>query len=266
MQRAVHEQARVGPAGLAGPGEVHARDRSCRGLLEVGVVEDDHRVLATELEGHLLDAALGRGSLDGAPGRFGADEPDPAYGGVAHQPVRDRGTVADDDVDHTGREDQVGELGQPQRRERRRLRGLGHDRVACHERRRHPAGEHQRVVVGEDLRDDADRLPDGQVQVLAGGDRRALHLQREAGVHAHLPPGRSRRRSARWRSVSPRRRCRAAPAPRRAARPGRRTVAPARRAAARGWPARPAEPRRQPRRRDRRRRARRPVLRRPPPG
>src|SRR5439155_6653343 len=71
-----------------------------------------------------------------------------------------RAAVAGDDVDDTG-----GQLGladhvaEKERRERRRLRGLEDDRIACRQRRRDLPREHQqREVPGDDLRSEERRV------------------------------------------------------------------------------------------------------------
>ena len=82
-----------------------------------------------------------------------------------------------------------GELGELERRDRRRLGRLEHDRVAGRQRRADlPDGHHQRVVPRRDLADDADRLAadDRRValEVLAGG--LALHAARGAREEAQV--------------------------------------------------------------------------------
>ena len=65
------------------------------------------------------------------------------------------------DVDHAVREARLPAISspEPQRRERRLLGRLEHDRAAGRERRRHlPRRHHQREVPRHDLADDADRL------------------------------------------------------------------------------------------------------------
>src|SRR5690606_34720271 len=64
--------------------------------------------------------------------------------------------VAGDDTEHAGREGLPDEVTKKDRRHRRLLSRLEHHGVAGHERREAPLdGEEQRVVVGDDLRDDA---------------------------------------------------------------------------------------------------------------
>ena len=111
---------------------------------------------------------------------------------------------AGDDVEHAGRQDVRGDLGQDQGRQRRSGRRLEDDRVAGRERRSDlPAGHHDRVVPRRDRGDDADRLaPDhrgeaGHVLV----DRLALHhpcahRRRSAGCRPRPGSRRSPRRLA----------------------------------------------------------------------
>ncbi len=77
---------------------------------------------------------------------------------VLDERLTDRG-AAGDDVDDAGREVALrDDLGERQCRQRRRLGGLQHDRVARRERRGDLPGRHQqREVPRDDLRGDADR-------------------------------------------------------------------------------------------------------------
>ena len=91
-----------------------------------------------------------------------------------------RRPVAGDDVDRAGREADLGrELGEPQRGQRRLRVGLEDDRAAGRERGRElPRRHQQRVVPGDDLARDADRLLQrveeerAADRVRAAGDRR----------------------------------------------------------------------------------------------
>ena len=80
--------------------------------------------------------------------------------GVGDERLAGRVVVAaGDDVEHARGQELGRELGQPQRRQRRRLGGLEHDRVAGRQRRADlPDRHHQRVVPRRDLADHADRL------------------------------------------------------------------------------------------------------------
>ena len=75
------------------------------------------------------------------------------------------------------------ELGEPQRRERRQLRRLEHDRVAARERRPElPGRDVEREVPGHDQADDAERLAEGDVDAARDRDRLAVVLVDRAGV------------------------------------------------------------------------------------
>ena len=100
--------------------------------------------------------------------------------------------LAGDDVEHAGRQDVGGDLGEPQRGERRELRRLEHDGVAGRERGADlPRGHVQRVVPRRDRRDDAERVaPDERgvlLVVLAGGA--AFEEARAAGEEAQVVDG-----------------------------------------------------------------------------
>ena len=155
------------------------------GRLDVGVVEDDDRRLAAELEVGALEVLGGRrGDLHA--GAYGA--------GDRHQ-LRDRVldqrtagvAVAGDDVHHAGREDLVADLAEQDGRGRGGVGRLDDEGVAGGERGRDlPDGHHQRVVPRRHLGDDADRL--------------APHVRRVArevlaGATGPRARGRRRRRS-----------------------------------------------------------------------
>ena len=92
---------------------------------------------------------------------------------------------AGDHVDDAVRQVRQRPLDQPQRRQRRQLRGLDDDGVAGGQRRRDlPAEEQQRVVERHDGRDDAERLLDGEVDLMFGRrrDRRAVRVARDLRV------------------------------------------------------------------------------------
>ena len=78
---------------------------------------------------------------------------------LAADEVRAGRAVAGDDVDDAGRHLRLAaDVGEQERRQRRRLGGLEHDGVAARERGRDLPGEHQeREVPGDDLRGDAER-------------------------------------------------------------------------------------------------------------
>ena len=100
-----------------------------------------------------------------------------------------RVVAAGDDVEHALGQELRGDLGQPQRAQRRGRSGLEDDRVAGRQRRADlPDGHHHRVVPRRDLADDADGLAADHrgvaLEVLAG--RLALHAARGAGEEAQV--------------------------------------------------------------------------------
>ena len=100
--------------------------------------------------------------------------------------------VAADHVEHAGRQELLGQLGQQGRGRRRGVAGLEHDGVAGRQGRRDlPDHHHQRVVPRRDLADDADRLPaDPRGVVLHVLPRRlALEHPRGAGEEAEVVGG-----------------------------------------------------------------------------
>ena len=150
------DHARGRRAVLAGVEVAADGDRLGR-QCDVGVVEDDHGRLAAELEVHPLEVGGGRRcDLHARPHR--ARDRDELRRRVRHE--RAAGVaVAADDVEDARREELGGDLGHQERRGRRRVARLEHDRVAGRERGADlPRGHQQRVVPGRDLPDDADRL------------------------------------------------------------------------------------------------------------
>ena len=154
--------------------------------VQVGVGEDDVRALAAQLERDALQR-VGRGLLDDL-GRVDV----PGEGDLVDVGMRDQGRAgglaeAVDDVDDAGREAGFeGQLGDAQGGQRRLLGRLHHDRVAAGQGRAPLPGQHQqREVPGDDLADDADRLPQ-RVREEAAADRDgpALDLVGPAGVVA----------------------------------------------------------------------------------
>ena len=89
------------------------------------------------------------------------------------QPLADDAPRADDDVQHALRQARLErdplEL---ERRQRRQLGGLEHDRVpGCQRRRDLPRRDRQREVPGHDQADDAQRLAERHVDAAGDGDR-----------------------------------------------------------------------------------------------
>ncbi len=126
--------------------------------VEVGVVEDDDRRLATELEVQPLDL-VGGDPCDVLAGvRVAGHRHHPDLG-VADERVADDRAAAGDHVEHARRQDVGRDLGQDQRRQRGPDGRLEDDRVAGREGRADlPAGHHDRVVPRRDGRDHAHRF------------------------------------------------------------------------------------------------------------
>ena len=109
---------------------------------------------------------------------------------LAHDPARP-GDHVDDALRNPSLEDK---LPQPQRRERRQLRRLQHDRVAGRERGPElPARDVEREVPRHDQPANAERLAKGDVGAAVDGNRLAVVLVHGAGVemedvgdHRHL--------------------------------------------------------------------------------
>ena len=106
-----------GAADLPGVRERRRGDRGGRAL-QVGVVEDDHRAVAAELEQQVLVPRRAGDRLAGARPAGQADRVDPAMG---DQPLRDRDVVGQDEVHQPGRHTGlVQQVDQPRRRCARR--------------------------------------------------------------------------------------------------------------------------------------------------
>lgn len=166
------------------------------GLLHVGVLQDQHGVLATQFEGDADEPGGGSlGDLTAGPG--GAGEGDVV--GTADDLGADDGALTQDDLEHLGGQSGLDEeVAGPQGGQRGLRVGLHHDGVAGDEGGQRVAdGEFERVVPGRDLADDAARLAQlgdlgeggddpgvaprlevraGLAPVVAGGDGDGLHL------------------------------------------------------------------------------------------
>ena len=182
---ALHQDAPRRHADLARV-QVGAEGGRIDGVLDVGVVEHDQRVLAPELEHHPLQVpAGGLGDLAAGTGRAG--EVDPPHGRVRDQLVADcRSALARcrDDVQDAGRqtggvEDLAPQLAADPRRLLGRLQDHG---VAERQRRRdRPGRQDQGGVPGRDRGDHADGAPDAH-------RHRTGHVGRD-----HLTDGQVRR-------------------------------------------------------------------------
>ena len=106
--------------------------------VDVGVVEHDHRRLAAQLEVHPLER-VGRGPGDHLAGGDVAGERHHGDARVRDQRRAGGLALAGDDVEHAGRQDVGGDLGEPQRGERGELGRLEHHGVAGRERGARPS-------------------------------------------------------------------------------------------------------------------------------
>lgn len=165
-----------GDAQLAGGGEAGA-DGARGGLLDVGVGEDEHGVLAAEFEGD-PDQAGGRALGDLAAGAGGAGEGDVV--GVPDHLGADDGSVAEDDLEDLGGQSGLDQqVTGPQGGEGGLGVGLHDDGVAGDEGGQRVAdGEFEGVVPGGDLADDPARLAQlGDLGEGGDGARVALGAQ-----------------------------------------------------------------------------------------
>ena len=173
--------------------------------VEVGVVHDDDRVLAAELEVDVLQP-LGGGLEHLDAGLARAGERDDGDVGMPHEPLADRAPAAVDDVDDAVRDAGLGEELDEALPERGRVRRrLEDDGVPGDERGRDlPGRDRDREVPRRDDADDADRHPDGHLELVPKLGRGRLpeeapalaahvvaHVDRflhvAAGLGLHLP-------------------------------------------------------------------------------
>ena len=119
--------------------------------LEVGVVEDDDRVLAAHLEVDLLERRRG-GLVHEPAGRRRSGERDDPDGGMGDERRPGAGAIAGHEVDDAGRQAGVGQrLHEVDGRERRLLGRLQHHGVAADQGREDLPGRHgDREVPGGD--------------------------------------------------------------------------------------------------------------------
>ena len=161
----VQQQARARRADLAFVGVNGPEGGRDRGF-EVRVREDDVRRLASELERQALEVALSRCLEQGAGAADAAGEGDLVHVHVSPERFSGLGAVAGDHVHHAVRHARLlAELGEAQRRERGKLRGLDDARAAGGQRGRHFPGRQQHwVVPRRDHSHHADRLAQRVVQ------------------------------------------------------------------------------------------------------
>ncbi len=189
VDAALDDDAARGGAALPGGAERRPED-AVDGEVEVGVVEDDDRVLAAELEVDVLEV-VGGGLRHQDAGLARAGEGDHGHVGVAHEPVAGLLAVAVDEVDDAVGQPGLGEqLDEALGQERRVLGGLEHDGVAADERGRElPGRDRDREVPRRDRADDADRHPHRHLELVAelGRRRVAEHAPALAGhVDRHV--------------------------------------------------------------------------------
>ena len=161
-------------AGLTHVAEFREHRALDRGV-DVGVVEDDERRVAAELEPDLLHRRGGLPHQQFADFRR-AGEADETHGGVLAQDLADRRGVARYDVEHARRQPRPqGQRAERQSGERGFRRRLDDGGAADGERRRDLAGDHRRrKIPRRDRGDDADRLAKGDEAGI--GAMRGQHL------------------------------------------------------------------------------------------
>jgi hypothetical protein len=172
--------------------------RIVAGGLHIGVVEHDDRCVAAEFEVHAGQRFSG-GAGYGTAGVDISGDGDRVDVGVAGERGAGGGSVAEDDVDHAGRQHVGGQFDDPKQRRRRELGRLDDARVAGRQGRgQFPGGHVHGVVPRRDERGDSEWFaPDlaGVVeQVLPGGLAEAVARcgGEEAPVvddDVHLVPG-----------------------------------------------------------------------------
>ena len=175
------DDARTGGAVLAGV-PVAGEPDSLGDRLRVGVVEDHHRRLASELEVDALERVR-RVLRDQLAGGDVAGQRDEAHVRVRDDALARGHPVAGDDAEDAGGDDLLRELDEPEERERRLLRGLQDLHVAGGEGGSHlPDRHHQRVVPRADAADDAERLAPDDRRVAGDVLARRLALEMPRGA------------------------------------------------------------------------------------
>ena len=170
MDRFLDEDARPGRAHLALVHE-HPEHRAFDGRLPVRVREEDVRGLAAQLERDALQVRVGGGVQDGATGARRTGEGDLVDEVAFGQERPHHRTITCDHVDHALGQvrDAVQNAGERKSRHRCGLGRLQHHGAPRAQRRRDlPGGHQQRVVPGDDLPADADRLFQRQAERLVG--------------------------------------------------------------------------------------------------
>jgi hypothetical protein len=164
---AVDDHAARRSAALA-RGAERRPDDPLDGEVEIGVLHDEDRVLAAELEVDVLEPVRGR-LRHGDAGLAGAGEGDDRDVGVAHEPLARLLAEAVHEVDDAVRQAGLAEQRhEPLGQERRVLGRLQHDRVPGHEGRRQlPGGNGDREVPRRDRADDADGHPHRHLELVA---------------------------------------------------------------------------------------------------
>ena len=168
-------------------------------LLEVGVVADDERVLAAELEADLGQALAGD-ARDHPPDRGRAGEADDGDARVLDERLARLAAEAVDDVeDARGQARLGGEPGEGERGLGRVLGGLEHRGVAAQQRREDlPRDVGDRRVGGDDQAGHAERLADRHRLPVRHRARRRLAVEAAALAGdevAHLDRSRPSRRA-----------------------------------------------------------------------
>ena len=197
------------------------------GAVEIGVVTDDERVLAAELQTRLREAAAGRLG-DRAAGRGGAGEADEVDARMLDERQARLASEPLDDVEHARRQARLeAEPREPPRRDRRVLGRLQHGAVTAEDgRERLPGDVRKRRVERDQQRGDADGAPQREHRAVRHRRRRraavgAAALSRDEQSHLDRRVGLAARRA---RAACPSRRRRARSPPR-GARGGARAIA-----------------------------------------
>ena len=182
----MHDQAAQRGAALAGGADGREGD-GAHGQVEIGRGRHDHGVVAAELQQRAAEA-LGHARRDLAAHARGAGGADEGDAGIVDQRLADR-AAADDDLQQVlgcsaeAAHGLAPELLAGERRQRRLLRRLPHDRVAADDGEGEVPRPHgDREVEGADDADHAERMP-GLHHAVARplrGDGEAVELAREA--------------------------------------------------------------------------------------